>query len=246
LARGFFDACIVAGILAVVIELFSAKRLIERVSHHLAGRLVGRHLPRALQETVSDLVVETGLVLHNYVKAYRFSEFGSEGHLGIEMTTSYEVLNYSDRSIDYAPHLAEEIFYDPHFLCLEYSVGSRAHAFGQDVLMPLVQQDNDSRVKKVTGPKKLKIRPAKDSPDAPDTCRVLWRHTVRMPSEYSDVTAFGAPTIGVSLRVDSKPEGLDFFAGGPGMEHVEGSSTWNSARSFITNQHVRAWWFRRK
>jgi len=55
------DALVVAGIIGSLLELFSAKLLIQKVADDLAGKLVGRGLPPELQSHIQE-ITKTALV----------------------------------------------------------------------------------------------------------------------------------------------------------------------------------------
>jgi hypothetical protein len=242
LLDGFFEAATIAGLIGLLIEVFAAKRLVEHVSKELAGRLVGRHLPRPLQERISELAVETPFVVHGYTKSYRLKD-RPDRYLDVEMTIEYSVLNYSERPQLYVPSWAEEAIYDPQLLRLEYSGGDTSIALEGTALSNLIKKETGSRAQSASGPTQVSIRPAREAADLPDSCRVLWRFKDRMPREYSEVTAFGRPAVGVTLRLDEIPSDLEFFAGDEGF--LQAGSTWRSEKAYLTGGHVRAWWFRR-
>lgn len=63
------DALMVAGIVGSLLEMFSAKFMIERVADDLAEKLVGRGLPKELQAHIRR-ITNTDLVWGNYTKRY--------------------------------------------------------------------------------------------------------------------------------------------------------------------------------
>lgn len=241
LLDAFFEACAIAGLLGLTVELFAAHRLIEHVSRDLAGRLVGRHLPRGLQTLVSELA-NTPFVVHEFTKVYRLRDRG-DGYLDVEITISYRVENYSERALDYSPLWAEEEIYEPRPFRLEYATNRTRYESDEGELRALTKQEPGSRVRTIDKLPTVKIEPRRDNLDAPDSCRVLWRFLDKMPREYSEVTAFGRATAGCTLRVDEIPGDLDFFGGGDGF--INQGTTWHCDRNFIDGQHVRSWWFRR-
>jgi len=119
------DALIVAMILGVAFDLFSAKLLVERVSDGLAQTLVGRGLPAEMQGLVRD-VVSTDLVRDHYVKSYAFST-PENGRVQVNVEVRYEIRNYSEAVRDYAPELTAETFFQPEFL---FQGGDRRHTWG--------------------------------------------------------------------------------------------------------------------
>lgn len=233
------DALLIAGLLAIAIEIWSTSELIHRVAEDLAGRLAGSGLPVPLQEQISA-IVKTELVREDYLKIYRISN-PIDGRVNVEVTVSFAVKNYGDRNLKYSPEMSEESFYEPKFLRLEYALqDGNGHTFDENELTQYVKSIPSTFVRSLKGPKELKIPPLKRVKTA--VCKVTWRYIITMPEEYSDVTSFGGPTIGATIRIDSLPNGFDFVSSGEGVRHIEGSSTWTFDNAFLRSQHVRVWW----
>jgi hypothetical protein len=245
LVHALLEACAIAGVLGITIELLSAKRLIQHVSNELVGRLTGPHLPKPIGKRIGELVTKTNFVLENYLKAYRFTKCETNEFVEIEITTSYRVVNYSETDLPYVPHLAEEIFYRPVFQKLRYGIpGQDSIAFDAAALARMVEPHDASKARRITGPTQIILPSIRYSTDPVNTyCEVFWQHSVRMPYEYTDVTSFGAPASGITLRIDESLPDLNFEAGGPEMKQTSATS-WHSMSGFATNEHVRVWWFR--
>jgi hypothetical protein len=236
------DACVVAGVLAIFVELGAANKLIHRVGDDLAEKLVGRGLPRALQKQIQGIVRTSG-VRDDFVKTYRiYNEPNNQVRLDISI--SYNVKNYSDHPIAYTPELGEEIFYRPEFLSLECRLSETdGYAFTEDELKSMITESPWTKGKSVAG-KPVTIPPFK-SDESSNSCCVRWQYRIYMPEDYSDILSFGAPTLGVELQLLEKPNDLEFTAGGKDVHHLPGSKSWTSTAPFIHGQHVRAWWFRK-
>lgn len=235
------DALLIAGILAVGIELFSHNRLLQRVADELAGRLVGNGLPGELQKQIGELT-QVKLVRSDYRKIYRFGA-PHDGKVAIWVTISFTVLNYGNKDEEYTPWIGEESFYDPKFLSLEYYLHS-----GKSFCCNEMQLEGRRTIREKTHAIEVKGDPItiprlRDDPNA--KCNVVWRYKVTMPEEYSDISSFSLPATGLTIELEDLPEGFEFFAGA-NAEHLAGSKTWIFKRSFIDGQHVRTWWFRKK
>jgi hypothetical protein len=212
----------------------------QRVADELAGKLAGNGLPKELQKQIGDLT-KIGLVRTDYKKTYRFDE-PQNGRINISMTISFTVLNYGNREEKYEPYLAEETFYDPQFLYLEYHLNTgQSVAYDQQQLMHCRTVRERTHAIEVRG-KSIVVPRLRDHPDA--KCHVVWRYRVTMPEQYSDITSFSIPITGITIELEDLPEDLEFFAGSD-ADHIENSRTWTFRRSFINGQHVRAWWFRK-
>ena len=149
------DALMIAGLIGASLDFYSSKFLIEEVSDDLAGKLVGRGLPPELQSHIRE-ITKTVFVRSNYVKEYRFSIIG-EGKLRVESTVTFDVRNYSDATSEYSPLAAEETFFDPKFLLLEYGIeGETQHCYQGTQFDQLVKSQEGTSVKSIEGPKKVK------------------------------------------------------------------------------------------
>lgn len=235
------DALIVAGLIGVVVELSSLNRLIEHVGRDVASRVTGMHLPTELRRQMSQ-IVETSLVLEDYTRSYRLHL--ENGKMVVESTLTYNVRNYGFTVQEYSPMLADEAFHNPTFLNVEYRLtNGDGYAFSEQQLALLTTQ-RQTRARCVDQLPKVALRPRAQVPD--EVCRVTWQYKTIMPEEYSDITAFGAPTINPTIRVDAKPKDIDFFSDGEDVQHVPGGSEWVFKRPFIQGQHVRVWWQRQE
>jgi len=237
------DACIVAGVLAIFIEIGAANKLIQHVGDDIAEKLVGRGLPRALQGKIRQ-IVNASIVRDNYLKTYRLSKTGP-GRMYLDITLSFDVKNYSDRAEDYSPTLAEEAFYNLDVSYLEYGLpGSKGHSFNSEALQQFTKERQETRVKSIEGLTKVRIPTLAENPNA--VCKVRWQYRIDMPEDYTDITSFSAPTVNVTLQLLEIPPDFSFTANGPNMEHRDGSKTWTFPGPLLEGEHVRAWWFKKR
>jgi hypothetical protein len=239
------DSFIVTAVLGMLLELFSAKLLVERVSDGLAQRLIGRGLPAELQAPVRD-IVGTDLVRDHYVKSYAFSA-PEDGYVSVDIEVRYELRNYSEAVRDYAPEIAAEIFFQPEFRFLEYGIaGRKIHTFSDENLSSKVETVNDLNVRRVprSALPPVSLKPVRTGEKS--ACQVTWRYRVTVPEQYCDLTDFGEATLGATLQLQSIPEELEFISGSDtSLHHEVGSQSWYFDKSFITGQHLSAWWFRK-
>ena len=240
------DAFIVAMVLGVAFDVFSAKLLVERVSDGLAQALVGRGLPIEMQGPVRD-IVSTDLVRDHYVKSYAFS-MPEDGSVLVNVEVRYEIRNYSEAVRDYAPEITVETFFHPEFRFLEYGIaGRKIHSFSEENLSSKLERVEDLGVTRVprSALQPLSLRPVKTGEKAP--CQVTWRYSIIVPEQYCDVTLLDEATLGATLQIEALPEELEFVSGyDASLHHEAGSQSWYFEKAFIAGQHLRAWWFRRK
>jgi len=240
------DAFIVALVLGLAIDIFSAKLLVERISDGLAQRLVGRGLPVDMQGPIRD-VVSTDLVRDHYVKSYAFSA-PEDGSVQVHIEVRFEVRNYSEAVRDYAPEMAAETFFQPEFRFLEYGIaGRKIYTFSDSDLGCKAEAENGRGVTHVprSALPAISLKPVKAGEKAP--CRVTWRYCITVPEQYCDLTELTEATLGATLQIEALPEELEFAAGGDlSLHHEVGSRSWYFDKAFIPGQCVRAWWFRRR
>jgi len=239
------DSFIVAALLGVFLDLFSARLLVERVSDGLAQKLIGRGLPAELQAPIRD-IVGTDLVRDHYVKSYAFS-VPEDGHVQVDIEVRYEVRNYSDAGRDYAPEIAAETFFQPEFRFLEYGIaGRKIHSFSEENLSSKAETVDELNLRRVPASAlpPISLKPVRTGDKS--VCQVMWRYRVTMPEQFCDVTDFGEATLGATLQVQNIPKELEFVSGGDAsLHHEAGSQSWYYDKSFITGQHLRACWFRK-
>jgi hypothetical protein len=239
------NSFIVTAALGVLLELFSAKLLIERVSEDLAQKVIGRGLPEELQASIRD-VVATDFARDHYVKSYAFST-AEDGLVNVDIEVRYEIRNYSEAARDYAPEIAVEIFSKPEFRFLEYGIaGRKTHTFSDENLASKVETVDELNVRRVprSALPPVSLKPVKTGEKS--ACQVTWRYHVTVPEQYCDLIDFDEATLGATLHVQNIPEDLEFVSGGDASLHHEvGSHSWYFDKSFIAGQHLRAWWFRK-
>jgi hypothetical protein len=240
------DAFIVAMLLGVAIDVFTAKLLVERISDGLAQRLVGRGLPADMQAPIRD-VVSTDLVRDHYVKSYTFSA-PDDGRVQVNVEVRFEVRNYSEAVRDYAPEMVAETFFLPQFRFLEYGIaGRKIYTFSDEGLSCKAETADALGVTRVprSALPALSLKPVRTGEKA--ACQVTWRYSIIVPEQYCDVTELDEATLGATLQIEALPEELEFVCGGDAsLHHEAGSQSWYFDKAFIAGQCVRASWFRRK
>lgn len=236
------DALMIAGIVGIVVELSSLGRLIEHIGTQVAERTTARHLPNPVREQIWE-IVNSRLVYDAYERRYAFSH-RDDGRIDVHSRITYRVRNYGFASSAYAPTCAEESFYDPQFLSLEYALTSgEGHAFNQEQLSTFTKQRPLTKAICVDDLPKLALHPMSEIPD--EACTVTWHYRMIRNVEDSDITSFGGPTIDPVFDLQSPPD-MHSFSDGEKVSHLEGGTRWIFKRPFIRDQHARVWWFKKK
>jgi len=97
----------VAGVIGVCVELWSAGVLVEHTADELSERLVGYGLPKAAQAVIRDLV-RTRRVYRNYRVVYRIDWDEVSPRVNLHVTVAYKVVNNGLGPERYRPRLIEE------------------------------------------------------------------------------------------------------------------------------------------
>ena len=235
------DAMIVASIIGLVVELSSFNSVVARVSEAVARKMSAFHLPPALRDLIWN-TINIKLIRYDYERRYRLLRI-SGGKLLIDSSIDFKVSNCGTAPAEYSPYLGEEEAYKPKFLHIEYGLpNGRTNAFDEESLRRFTHQ-RDTGAYAVQGLPKLTLRPLTQVPG--EVCRVSMRFTTIMPEEYSDITAFGGPTIDPVIQLDEIPEDLEFMSPGDDVEHSDQGRRWKYCRPFLQGQHVRVWWRQR-
>jgi hypothetical protein len=240
--QGLGDALMVAGIVGSLLELFSIKLLIEKVSDDLAQKLVGRGLPKELQAHIHK-ITKTEFVLGNYTKRYALTLVdNAPDRITLASEITFEVRNYSDITRPYSPYVSEESFYSPVFTYIQYGLhGDKPQVFEGENLASKTETTSDDRVKRAHAFPEIDVPPTTEG----KFVKVLMRYTANMPLEYTDLTHLAKPTTNVSIIVQEIPEGFDFSAEGEGAIHSPDGKSWEFLGPFVGGQHVRVRWFKK-
>jgi len=74
-------------------------------------------LPAKLQAHIRE-ITKTSIVREQFQKTYSFQQ-PHDGRITLDMEISFEVKNFSDTTLAYAPELQEESVFTPGFVSLE-------------------------------------------------------------------------------------------------------------------------------
>jgi hypothetical protein len=242
----FGDAVAVGSVIALTIELVLSKLLIEATANELAEKLVGAGLPPDLQAVIGRIVQRTDLVHEQSSSRYRIAVDPSKaGYVTVTLTRRYRVFNYSRATIQYTPSMGDERMHNPRFISLECFLGDNlAYHLSQDDLTKTLQSPSESRAINAFG-RPVNLEPFDaEQPGAYKPCTVIWQMTMSLPEDYSDVTAFAAPTVGTfEIVKDDIPEGFEFDATrDESLSFAEGGTVWRYHRAFLPREHLRVWW----
>lgn len=238
------DAFLVGGIVALSIELFVSRALIEDTARDLSAKLIGVGLPRDLQAVISDIVHETSFVWDEASIRYDIERHPQDSQkVIVKSEWRYRVTNYAKHPKEYLPRIGDERFHPVRFLSFDGVFDNQPYHIGEDKLT--VERHPGSGGPYVLG-QKVTLPPNSLGESEGGRYSVTWRMELTLPSDYSEIIAFGLPTIGpFEVRKGSVPDGFEFHA------TVEGDGTtlvanegniWRYNRAFLRGQHIRVWW----
>jgi len=233
LAISVSHALVVAGILGLTVDRFVKYRLLKEVATDVSKYLIGYELPKEVQDRIHDIMA-TAIVRFNYEQRYRLFE-DNDGEIKAEVQLSYDVENWSGTPRSYTP----ELYFDKHERATIVEVGchttdGKAQFFlTGEALRPFIREDTDSL--RASGDH-VAIQPRSTGV----RYRVFQKYFLK-PSVPLDITAFGKPTIGVTVIVDH-PETLRcrLVAMAPTTVHI--GNRWELRQLFMPGEHITLKW----
>jgi hypothetical protein len=238
----FADALAVGAVIAITLEAFLSHVLIQRTAESLSERLVGAGLPSDLQAVIGGIVHRTVIVQDQASARFAIRlDPADSARVIVAITRRYRVWNYSRGVTEYRPSLAEEHYHQPRFVSLECFRGTALYCHLQE--HELVVEEKPGSHSKIVHGKSVLLNPVERDKSG-DSFTVVWNMEITVPCDYSDVIAFGNPTVGCfEIELASKPDGFEFEATAePTMSSAEGGTIWRYHRAFLPEQHLRVWW----
>lgn len=237
------DAFLVGSIVALLIDLFASRSLIDDTARELSEKLIGAGLPRGLQTVISDIVHGTSIVWDRASVRYDIKQHPQDtGKVIIHSEWQYRVTNYGKHPKEYQPRTGDERFHPVRFLSFDGVFGNEPYHLGEDRLT--VETWPGSGGPYVVG-RKVTLPPYSPGDTDHKPYTVTWRVELILPSDYSEVIAFGAPTVGpFEIRKGDMPGDFEFHATVEDGTTVvaEGGNIWRYNRAFLPGQHLRVWW----
>ncbi|HLM98408.1 MAG TPA: hypothetical protein VK335_03960 [Bryobacteraceae bacterium] len=234
------DALMVAGVIGLCIELWSADVLVEHTADQLSEQLVGYGLPKAAQAVIKSLV-HTRRVYRNYRVVYRIERPEGSDRVAVHETASYKVVNNGLGPENYKPKLFEEGTYKPELKSLEYrgkrytpkpEINKRTGVVSWEPScneVPIAASGANEPIEGLSSDK---------------VCDVRWEYRMEMPTDYSTVVAFAGVVVNPVVEV-SGSETLELSASQDeehACTHAENGALWEYGRAFVAGQHTRVWW----
>ncbi len=239
-------ALLIAAFLALTVEGTIRVRFAREVSKDVAGALMGYRLPVELQDHIRDSMRAVNLVLADYRTEFRFSAIPSDvTRIAVDVRTEFRVVNYGKEDAPYQSVLQAEELHAPRFHSLNY-LGPESRSLEGESLQKRVKREqpevpDGQGVSRVEGPEITIAGQVGDDP--PAEVSVVWRYTLIMPAEGTEVIYFGRHTIGAEVRAEWG-EDLGFWIS-PDKCREDGVRHWRFHRLFLPAQQIRIRWFRK-
>ena len=236
------EALLIAGVLALTVDRYIKHKLAEEVAHDVARIAFGFHLPPEAEAIFKDITTGWRLFRENLVITWSISRIPSSHLLKVVVHFCFEIRNIGTSEEPYKQSVFVEDHDNPtiEFLrCVKHSPGSKP-----ETLYDYSAEKNNFQidrteigVQKAFG-KEIGIKPNANHKGPKYT--VVAQYSMKLPEDYSDVFAFGGPTLKVKI-ISEFPTGLTFVA--PDAE-VGSNGPWKYDNFYLRNQHLRVRWFK--
>ena len=233
------DALAVGAFIAVTLELFLSRQLIDHTASELSEKLVGARPARGSASRHWRHCAQNGFRQDQSSSRYVIRPTEDPSHVVVSITRRYRTWNHGKGPQRYSPKLAEESFHKPRFLSLDCFHGNSAYChLDESQLKPELKRGSNSQ--SVTGTEVVLAPIGRDRFAEPFL--VMWQMEITVPADYSDVIAFGHPTVGpFEIEMAGLPDGFEFVATEDPALSVTGN-VWRYHRAFLPGQHLRVWW----
>ena len=237
LAEKLGEAVVIAGLVGAGIEGLAAKRLIDHAAHQMARYFHAEDLPELARAGIHRLL-DTKVVARNYERTFILSRVDDDW---VKLTSeiSLVLVNNGRKTEAVRPFLAEEGIHGP--ILLEASCRGRSYV---DADLRNVEPTSGVVFFRTTREIKLEPSPADKNVDSLTTaqrCDVRWKYEMKMPSTYTDVTAFTRVNVSPTLKLVSASE-YEFSASLDNDCDHSDSAVWSYKKAFVPGEHVRVWW----
>jgi hypothetical protein len=236
--EAFGEAMLIAGFLSLTVDRYIKREMLDEVSHGITEFMIGYELPKEAKAKIRDLmgsrILRQDMELH-----WRISETSDPTKVKVVMSFSFDVKNITSENEEYRQVVVVEKRDNPTIGHLECASSDEVARYKLDGAAIARERANEPGVLEALGTR-ITIKPNRDS-DEPHY-RVGASYTMLLPDEWSDVFAFGGPTLRVRVTADL-PEKFVFDA--PDAD-VETSQDWQYNKFFLPNQHLRVRWFKQR
>jgi hypothetical protein len=237
LTHSLADALVIAAVLAFTVDIYLKDRVLREVSSDVSKYLVGYRLPEEVQNRIRSLL-QTRWIERNCRIHLRLTEVpNTPGRVKVEITVSRDVENITTEEesfqdkFEYERHLPQRL--------LEMRCDS-ADTKAQYQLNPdgLVREKADEPGVMQALARVVRVPPVHESAGRYYQFRV--RYEAEYPENYSDIVAFGRPTIGAIFEVECPAA---FRVTVPPAD-ISAPNRWEFRRLFLTGEHIRYRWER--
>lgn len=234
-------ALLVAGLLALTVDIYLKKRTLKEVANDVSKFLVGYSLPAEVRDSIQDLMHET-LIRRNSLLRIELVPLDNEAkEVKLKIEVSDEVENISSKGQIYI----DEVSYEKHdkqtvteMRCDSEDPKAQYCISGEKLV--IVDNKDEPGVKCVRG-KKIKLPGYSQKSGSKYQFRAKWE--IILHENYSDVMSFAHPTINATVEVNCPPNFK--FTLSPQADS-ENANRWEFHRLFLPDQHIRYRWERIK
>lgn len=232
-------ALLVAGLLAVTVDIYLKKRTLKEVANDVSKFLVGYSLPAEVRDSIQDLMHETLIRRNSLLRIELVPLNNNEKEVKLKIEVFDEVENISSKGQIYV----DEVSYEKHdkqtvteMRCDSNDPRARYCNFGEK--LTIVDNKEEPGVKCVRG-KKIKLPSYSQKSGFQYRFGAKWE--IILHENYSDVMSFARPTINATVEVNC-PSNFKFTLSP--QADIENANRWEFRRLFLPDQHIRYRWDR--
>jgi hypothetical protein len=188
------EACLIAGILGVIVDPFLKARLHKEACQGIFHFLLGFDQPREIQDRLSKIVRETTLYRKNYELKCTLKP--NEKHMVLEFEYSFELVNPKDHDETFQQRIEAERTEKLSFTYMRLLSDGDSYE-----VIPEVQQRADDPNVDEASARDVKVRPSRNGQKY--ICQ--GKYSVVYPLNMSYAQHFHIPVIGLTLKIEAPP-----------------------------------------
>jgi len=223
--RALGEALLIAAFIAATVDRYAKDRILREITKDVSKYLIGYNLPPKVQDRIKELM-GTAIIRRDYRHTYIFERTDGNS-LKMTIRGEYTIENCTNSDQPYTPRLDFEPHEQP--VLIEF----RCDSADQNAFDRIGQQDAG---KFNFSLKPLAVRPVSSGM----TYKVSWRYYRFVKQDDSDLMAFRAPTIDVTISVECPDDNIVFDGGGDAT--VKTLNYWKHESLFTRGQHLHPRW----
>jgi hypothetical protein len=236
--EAFGEAMLIASFLSLTVDRYIKWEMLKEVSRDVSEFLIGYQLPAEAQAKIRELMA-CRIIRENFDLHWHIAETQQPGKVKVVTSFSFDVKNITSETEDYQQVVVVETRDNPTIGQLECDSSDKSGRYSLDGAKISHEKVGEHGVIEALGTK-IAIKPNRESNEP--HYRVGASYSMILPEEWSDVFAFGGPTLKVTVSADV-PDNFAFVAPDADMKTAH---SWRYNKFYLPNQHLRVRWFKVK